>query len=170
MPYVGLEDGGHRFADVNVQVSDARGRRGAVEIQGTDPARQPVLRMGWLEAGHDREVAAAAGRELMALARTAPLADVLESWPSQDEPDHALRTVETFHHPVGSLRMGRADDPSAVVDVGGAVLGLEGLWCWDAAVIPRLPSANTHLCVIALAERLSARFRSAGVAKPTSAT
>jgi choline dehydrogenase-like flavoprotein len=31
----------------------------------------------------------------------------------------------------------------------------------DASVIPRIPSANTHLCVIALAERLAAGFRRA---------
>jgi choline dehydrogenase len=170
MPYVGLEEGGHRFADFNVQVADARGRRGAVEIQGTDPARQPVLRMGWLETDRDREVAVGAGRELMALARTAPLADTLESWPNQDDPDHVLRTVETFHHPVGSMRMGRVDDPTAVVDARGAVHGIEGLWCWDAAVIPRLPSANVHLCVIALAERLSADFRGTTVPSVASAT
>jgi choline dehydrogenase-like flavoprotein len=31
--------------------------------------------------------------------------------------------------------------------------------CFDASVIPRIPSANTHLAVIALAERLSDAFR-----------
>ena len=81
-------------------------------------------------------------------------------WPNQDDPDHALRTVETFHHVVGSLRMGRPDDPTAAVDASGGVLGLSGVSCFDASVIPRIPSANTHLAVIALAERLSAEFRS----------
>jgi choline dehydrogenase len=158
MPYAGTTEGGHRFTDLNVQVADARGRRGSVGIQGRDPRLQPVLRMGWLESDGDREVAVEAGKELMALARTRPLADVLHTWPNQDDPDHALRTVETFHHPVGSCRMGSASDPTAVVDGAGRVHGLEGLSVMDASIIPRVPSANTHLCVIALAERLAASF------------
>ena len=158
MPYTGTTEAGHRFTDLNVQVADARGRRGTVTIQGTDPRLQPVLRMGWLESDADREVAVAAGRELMALARTKPLADILHSWPKQDDDDQVLRTVETFHHPVGTCRMGRAGDPDAVVDATGQVFGLRGLSVIDASIIPRIPSANTHLCVIALAERLATRW------------
>ncbi len=159
MPYVGVDQGGHHFTDLNIQVSDARGRRGQVDIQGTDPGAQPVLRMGWLEADGDRDVARIAGAELMALARTAPFAGLAQTWPNQDDADHCLRTVETFHHPVGSLRMGRPGDRDAVVGADGRVMGLAGLWCMDASVIPRVPSANTHLAVIALAERLSTGFR-----------
>ena len=80
-----------------------------------------------------------------------PLAGVLSPWPGIDDPDQVLRTVETFHHPVGSCRMGRDDDPDAVVDARGRVRGLDGLWIIDASVIARVPSANTHLAVIALA-------------------
>jgi choline dehydrogenase len=159
MPYAGIVDAGHRVTDLNVQVADARSRRGTVTIQGPDPRLQPVLRMGWLEADGDRDVAVAAGRELMALARTAPLAEVLHSWPNQDDADQPLRTVETFHHPVGTCRMGRDGDPTAVVDATGAVFGLAGLSVIDASIIPRIPSANTHLCVIALAERLAADWK-----------
>lgn len=161
MPYSGIVEGGHRFTDLNLQVADVRGRRGRVSLQGPDPRAQPVLTMGWLEIDADRALAEAAGRELMALARTPPLADVMRSWPHQDDPDQALRTVETFHHPVGTCRMGRPGDPDAVVDAAGAVIGLAGLSVMDASVIPRIPSANTHLCVIALAERLAAGFRRA---------
>jgi choline dehydrogenase len=159
MPYAGITDAGHRYSDLNVQVADARGRRGTVTIQGSDPRLQPVLRMGWLEADGDREVAVAAGRELMALSRTEPLASVLHPWPNQDDADQVLRTVETFHHPVGTCRMGRPGDPDAVVDAAGRVFGLDGLSVIDASIIPRIPSANTHLCVIALAERLAAEWK-----------
>jgi len=69
-----------------------------------------------------------------------------------------LRTVETFHQPVGSCRMGRDDEPDAVVDGQGRVRGLAGLWLMDASVMARVPSANTHLAVIALAERLAGAF------------
>ena len=156
MPYAGVTEAGHRYTDLNVQVADARGRTGSVGIQGTDPRLQPVLRMGWLEDPGDRALAVAAGREAMALAATGPLAEVMHPWPNQDDPDHVLRTVETFHHPVGMLRMGRPGDPTAVTDATGAVMGLDGVWCIDASIIPRVPSANTHLAVIALAERLMA--------------
>jgi choline dehydrogenase-like flavoprotein len=158
MPYAGVTEAGHRFTDLNVQVADARGRRGSVTLQGRDPRLQPVLRMGWLESDGDRDVAEAAGRELMAVARAEPLRHVLRTWPNQDDADHPLRTVETFHHPVGTCRMGRASDPTAVVDGDGRVHGLHGLSVIDASIIPRIPSANTHLAVIALAERLAQRF------------
>ncbi len=158
MPYVGIVEGGHRVTDLNVQVADSRGRTGRVALAGRDPMLQPVLSMGWLEAGGDRQVAEAAGREVMALARTAPLSGLLSPWPNQDDPDHVLRTTETFHHVTGTMKMGRPGAADAVTDERGAVIGLEGVWCMDAGVIPRVPSANTHLAVIALAERLGARF------------
>jgi choline dehydrogenase len=163
MPYSGTVEGGQRFTDLNVQVADARSRRGHVRLQGRDPRLQPRIEMGWFLEPSDRAAAVAAGRRLMEVARTAPLADVLTPWPGLDDPDQVLRTVETFHHPVGSCRMGRPDDPDAVVDTAGRVRATEGLWVWDASVIARVPSANTHLAVIALAERLAAAFRGAAV-------
>jgi choline dehydrogenase len=156
MPYSGQETGGQRFTDLNVQLSDARSRRGSVRLAGRDPRLQPAIEMGWLMEDADRAAARAAGARLLELAAAPALAGALRPWPGLADPDHALRTVETFHHPVGSCRMGRADDPEAVVDAGGRVLGLEGLWVIDASVMARLPSANTHLPVIALAERLVA--------------
>jgi choline dehydrogenase-like flavoprotein len=111
-----------------------------------------------MEAEGDRDLAVAAGRELLAVARTKPLADLLDEWPNLDDPDHALRTVETFHHPVASLRMGLDSDPMAVTDAQGRIRGLDGVWCMDASVIPRVPSANTHLAVIALSEKLGSHF------------
>ena len=159
MPYSGQVEGGHRFTDLNVQVADARSRRGTVRLQSRDPADQPVIEMGWFLEPSDRAAAVAAGRRLMEVASTAPLSDVLTPWPGLDDPDHVLRTVETFHHPVGSCRMGRPDDPEAVVDAEGRLRGVEGVWLVDASVMARVPSANTHLAVIALAERLTAAFR-----------
>ncbi|MGD9697363.1 MAG: GMC family oxidoreductase [Thermoleophilia bacterium] len=159
MPYSGTTEAGHRFTDLNVQVADARSRRGQVRLQSRDPADQPVIEMGWFLDPSDRAAAVEAGRRLMEVARAAPLREVITPWPGLDDPDHVLRTVETFHHPVGSCRMGRPDDPEAVTDGAGRVRGTEGLYVMDASVIARVPSANTHLAVIALAERLAAAFR-----------
>ena len=83
---------------------------------------------------------------------------MLTPWPGLADPDQVLRTVETFHHPVGSCRMGRGDDPEAVVDAPRPGPRGGRPWIVDASVIARVPSANTHLAVIALAERLAAAF------------
>lgn len=63
-----------------------------------------------------------------------------------------------YVHPVGTCAMGRADDPMAVVDSDGHVIGLEGLSVADASVIPRLPRANTHVPVTVVAEELARRW------------
>lgn len=55
--------------------------------------------------------------------------------------------------------MGAPDDPRAVVDPSGRVLGVDGLWVADASVFPEVPRANTNLPTIAAAERLSDLIR-----------
>jgi choline dehydrogenase len=170
MPYSGQLEGGQPITDLNVQVADARSRRGAVRLQSRHPADQPVIEMGWFLEPSDRAAAVAAGQRLLEVARSAPLADVLAPWPHLEDPDQVMRTVETFHHPVGSCRMGRADDPDAVVDAAGRVHGLDGVWIMDASVMARVPSANTHLATIALAERLAAPFAAASGAPEAQGT
>ena len=61
MPYSGQVEGGQRFTDLNVQVADARSRRGAVRLQSRDPAAQPAIEMGWFLEPSDRAAAVAAG-------------------------------------------------------------------------------------------------------------
>jgi choline dehydrogenase len=160
MPYSGQSEAGQHFTDLNVQVSDAASRRGRVRLTSADPSDQPALEMGWLMVDGDRAAAVAAGERLMTVTETPPLAEILRPWANIADPDQVLRTVETFHHPVGTCRMGRADDPGAVTDGDGRVRDCEGLWVMDASVMPRVPSANTHLPVIAMAERLAAGFPS----------
>jgi len=161
MPYSGQVEGGHRFTDLNVQVSDARSRNGAVRLQSRDPNDQPVIDMGWFLEPSDRAAAITAGQRLLEIAGAAPLSDVLTPWPHLADPDQVLRSVGTFHHPVGSCRMGRPDDADAVVDREGRIFDVEGAWIMDASVMARVPSANTHLATIALAERLAASFTGA---------
>ncbi|MFC3338349.1 GMC family oxidoreductase [Paracandidimonas soli] len=58
-------------------------------------------------------------------------------------------------HPSGTCRIGRKTDPLAVVDNDGKVYGMENLWVADASVMPRLPSANTNIPTIMIAEKIS---------------
>ena len=61
----------------------------------------------------------------------------------------------SVYHPVGSSKMGAADDPTAVVDNELRVHGIEGLRIADASIFPLLPSGNTHAPTVAVAERAS---------------
>jgi choline dehydrogenase len=64
-----------------------------------------------------------------------------------------------FWHACGTCRMGAPDDPRAVVDPEGRVIGTEGLRVVDASIMPDVPRANTNLTAIMLAEHLAARLR-----------
>lgn len=58
-------------------------------------------------------------------------------------------------HAAASCRMGAAEDLLAVVDETGRVRGVEGLRIADASIFPVIPSANTSLPVMMVAEKIS---------------
>ena len=59
----------------------------------------------------------------------------------------------TMGHPVGTCRMGSAEDERTVVDERLRVIGITGLRVVDASVMPNLPSGNTHAAVVMIAEK-----------------
>jgi 5-(hydroxymethyl)furfural/furfural oxidase len=68
-------------------------------------------------------------------------------------------------HASGTCKMGDANDVMAVTDNAGQVHGAQGLRVVDASLMPRLPSANTNIPTIMMAEKiadamLARRFRS----------
>ncbi len=62
-------------------------------------------------------------------------------------------------HASGTCRMGAQDDPMAVTAPDGRVIGTENLYVADASVMPRLPTANTNIPVIMIAEKIAAGLR-----------
>ena len=66
------------------------------------------------------------------------------------------RNVFGVWHPIGTCRIGQASDPGAVVDPTGRVIGSENIWVADASVMPRLPTANTNIPAIMIAEKIAA--------------
>ncbi|CAD6520894.1 5-(hydroxymethyl)furfural oxidase [Paraburkholderia kirstenboschensis] len=58
-------------------------------------------------------------------------------------------------HASGTCRMGDANDPAAVTDTAGSVRGAQGLRVVDASLMPRLPSANTNIPTIMMAEKIA---------------
>ena len=88
--------------------------------------------------------------------------------------DEALRTHLRAHvggvwHPCGTCRLGAEDDPQAVCDPSGRVIGVEGLMVCDASVMPTIPCANLNVPVIMIAEKTAETVRAAAKASPVAA-
>jgi choline dehydrogenase len=139
--------------------------RGRLRLSSADPAAAPIIEVGLLSHGDDLAGLLAGVGVARHLAGTAPLADLLgeerfpgaaiaEQGPGLEEAVRAAADV--YFHPVGTCRMGPADDPLAVVDARGRVHGLAGLWVVDASIIPEPPAANTNVPTIMVAERCAA--------------
>ena len=145
--------------------------RGRLWLRSADPADPPRIVLGHLREDHDLRRMIEAMRELHRVASTPPLAalagpdTVLSPGPEVWEDDESLgawlrASVWTYHHPVGTCRMGPDPDSGAVVDPSGRVHGVEALAVVDASVMPDIPSANTNLPTIMMGERLAVALAS----------
>ena len=135
--------------------------RGSVAIRSPHHDVAPAIAPGYLSTERDRGVAAQSLRLTRrivaqpALARYRPN----EVKPGvQFETDAELAQLAgdigtTIFHPVGTARMGRADDPGAVVDARLRVHGVAGLRVVDASVMPTITSGNTNAPTLMIAER-----------------
>jgi 5-(hydroxymethyl)furfural/furfural oxidase len=73
--------------------------------------------------------------------------------------DELLNAAAPMAHPAGTCAIGRADDPMAVVDAECRVYGVSNLRVVDASIMPKLPSANTNLPTLMVAERAADLIR-----------
>lgn len=73
--------------------------------------------------------------------------------------DDILSAIAPMGHVSGTCRMGRVEDADAVVDAHCRVIGLGGLRVVDASVMPCVPSANTNLPTIMVAEKAADLIR-----------
>ncbi|WP_354700126.1 Alcohol dehydrogenase [acceptor] [Paraconexibacter sp. AEG42_29] len=67
--------------------------------------------------------------------------------------DYVRNNTNIAYHQVGTCRMGRRDDPAAVVDPTLKVIGADRLRVIDASVMPTVPSANTYIPTVAVGEK-----------------
>jgi len=72
--------------------------------------------------------------------------------------DDILSSICPMGHPVGTCAMGKDDNSMAVVDETFRVYGTKNLFVVDASVMPLIPSANTNLPTLMLAEMAAERI------------
>ncbi len=158
----------HAFDAFTASVCNLRPTsRGSVHIDSADFRQAPVIAPNYLSTDEDRKVAADSLRLTRRIVASPALAPYRpEEWlPGPGfETDEALAEAAgnigtTIFHPVGTCRMGRADDPLAVVDQRLRVLGIDGLRVVDASVMPLITSGNTNSPTIMIAERASDMLR-----------
>ena len=141
--------------------------RGHIAIRSADPRASPAICANYLSAEEDRRVLRQGVRMLREVAAQAALAPYrgTELFPGQGVRSDAevdawiRRSAETIYHPVGTCRMGAADDPVAVVDAELKVRGIAGLRVIDASVMPTLVGGNTNAPTIMIAEKISDAIR-----------
>ena len=144
--------------------------RGQVRIASADPKAAPLIEPRYLSTAEDRRVAA----ESLRLTRRIVAQPALARYrPQEIKPGAQFETDEdlarlagdigtTIFHPVGTCRMGRPDDPDAVVDPRLAVRGVRGLHVADASVMPTITSGNTNSPTLMIAERAAGWILAAG--------
>ncbi len=135
--------------------------RGHVRIASPDPSAAPRIQANYLSTDEDRLVAAESlrlTRHIVSQPALAPFRpQELKPGPQFHTDDDLARLAgdigTTIFHPVGTCRMGRADDPQAVVDPWLAVRGMRGLHVADASIMPTITSGNTNAPTLMIAER-----------------
>lgn len=71
----------------------------------------------------------------------------------------AQTLTATIYHPVGTCKMGRASDPTTVVDHELRVKGVKRLRVADGSVMPVITSGNTNAPIIMIGEKASDLIR-----------
>jgi choline dehydrogenase-like flavoprotein len=154
----------HPFPAFTISATNVRPTsRGSLTLKSADPAKAPAIKLNYLATPEDRRVAADAIRVTRkivsqpALQKYSPV-EYLPGPQVRDDDEAALEKAAgdigtTIFHPVGTARMGRADDARAVVDARLRVIGIDGLRVIDASVMPSITSGNTNSPTMMIAEK-----------------
>jgi len=150
---------------------------GRVEAQSADPRKAPSILFNYLQRQRDRDDfrrSVVLIREIIAQVALDPYRGA-ELFPGPDvrsdaEIDAFVRkAVETCYHPVGTCKMGRDTDASAVVDDTLRVHGVDGLRVVDASIMPSIVSGNTNAPTIMIAEKAADMIRGRAPLPPSDA-
>jgi choline dehydrogenase-like flavoprotein len=137
--------------------------RGTVRLKSSEPGAAPEIRPNYLSTDGDRRIAA----DSIRVARRIVAQDALKphrpdeilpgpAVSSNDEPALVKAAGDigtTIFHPVGTAKMGRESDATAVVDARLRLIGIDRLRVIDASVMPTITSGNTNSPTIMIAEK-----------------
>jgi choline dehydrogenase len=134
---------------------------GTIRLKSADPFDFPLVQPNYMAHEDDRKVIVAALRLTRRMLHGKALSRYREEdmFPpatavsDADLIEFARQRGGTAWHLMGTCRMGPADDPGSVVDSELRVIGLQGLREADASIMPTMPSGNTHIPTMMIAEK-----------------
>lgn len=155
----------HSFPAMTASVCNLNpSSRGYVRLKTPHAQDAPAIAPHYLSTPDDQLIAAQSLRQVRAIAAQSALAPYQ---PQEWKPGTQFQTDEeliklagdiatTIFHPVGTCKMGKESDTSAVVDSELKVLGIQGLRVVDASIMPTITSGNTNSPTLMIAEKAAA--------------
>ena len=152
----------HKFPAMTVSVCNLNPTsRGHVRIASGSFRDAPEISPNYLDTEDDRKVAADSLRQVRQIMSQSAMQDYA---PEEFKPGIQYQSDEdltrlagdiatTIFHPVGTVKMGREEDPTAVLDPQLRLRGVTGLRVVDASIMPEITSGNTNSPTLMIAEK-----------------
>ena len=133
--------------------------RGDVKLSSANPLDLPLINPNFFSNQDDLKLMIDSVKFARSVVKSKPLSDIVidETLPgkniktNEDLINYCKRTVKTNWHPVGTCKMGKEDDPYAVLNNKLQVYGIENLRVFDVSMMPKLVSGNTNAPAMAIA-------------------
>ncbi|XP_012943342.1 glucose dehydrogenase [FAD, quinone] [Aplysia californica] len=149
--------------------------RGTIRLSSRDPFDYPLIDPNYLHRREDVDLLVRGINYCKKFLTASPLkaiGAVPADAPNRFCSEHTYDTdsywecmvrqkIHTIYHPVGTCKMGKRGDPSAVVDHQLKVHGISGLRVADASIMPFIPSGNTHTPCVMIGEKAAHMIRKA---------
>ncbi|XP_035225836.1 glucose dehydrogenase [FAD, quinone]-like, partial [Stegodyphus dumicola] len=164
---------GQSFMSCYSQILQPRSR-GTITLQSTNPYEPPLIDPNYFEDPRDMQDILEGMKVCRRLGLSEPMRRVgaqpfatLIPGCEQYAGDEDLyfwcqmqSSVTSFHHPVGTSKMGDPNDPTTVVDPQLRVKHVKGLRVVDASIMPTITSGNINVPTIMIAEKASDMIKS----------
>lgn len=154
---------GHNYATLNTALV-APLSRGTVKLQSNSMTDPPIIDPNWFADPTDLDLAVQSfkrQRELWSILADLGVADATEAFPGSNYTTDAqikqiiTESMTTVYHASATCKMGRRNDPMAVLDSHARVYGVQNLRVVDASSFPFLPPGHPQALVYALAEKVA---------------